>query len=251
MSDRRLIAVLIGLILLMTVLLVPLRLALLAAGDVGAFGVAGVTGTVWGGRLKGVTVAGQPLGDLRAGLNPLALLTGQVRLGLSQEPQARGGAARLWLTGRQRGVEGLTLRTSVDLTEAGLPLIGLASFKDVTGLFRAGRCSAAGGDIGLTLSGSGPLVGTRLTGVPTCRGDSWTAVLTGRAGDAKVTVANRIDGRGRYQIEMAVATSDPAMAQALLAGGFSRDAAGFRRLLEGRLSGSDQTVARQGVQRAP
>ena len=250
MSDRRLIAVLIGLILLMTVLLAPLRLALLAAGDVGAFGVAGVTGTVWGGHLKGVTVAGQPLGDLRAGLNPLALLTGQVRLSLSQEPAARGGAARLWLTGRQRGVEGLTLRTSVDLTEAGLPLTGLASFKDATGLFRAGRCSAAGGDIGLTL-GSGPLAGTRLSGVPTCRGDSWTAVLTGRAGGAKVTVANRIDGRGRYQIEMAVATSDPAMAQALLAGGFSRDAAGFRRLLEGRLSGSDQTVARQGVQRAP
>lgn len=245
MSDRRLVAVLIWLVLLMTVLLAPLRLVVLALGDTGAFGVAGVSGTVWSGRLKGAAVAGQPLGDLKAGLDPLALLTGKVRLGLSQDPPGLGGRARVLLTGGQRGVDGLSLQTPIDLTGAGLPLTGVATVKDAAALFRAGRCVVARGQIGLKLSGPGPLAGTSLSGVPVCRGDSWTANLTGRAGDAKVTVAARIDAPGRYQVEMAVATTDSVMAQGLLAAGFSRDAAGFRRTLDGRLLSSAQSGARQ------
>ena len=248
MSNRLLITVLVAATLVMTLLLAPMRLLVSGLAGSEGFGVAGVSGVVWSGRLKDVSLAGAPIGTWKGGLNPLALVTGQVRIDLKQDRAASGQRAVLLLGGRDKGVERLNLRTSVDLSAMGLPLSGDVAFRDTTAVFRNGRCVRAGGEIRLRLIGDGPLRGSVLSGVSTCRANSWTATLSGKAGGADLKMTSRVEGSGRYQLEMTAATTDADLIQGLVASGFSRDAIGARRTVNGRLI---RASTDQGVKRAP
>lgn len=251
MTNRILIAILIAATLLMIPLLAPMRLLVSVLGGSDILGMTGVSGTVWAGRLKNVTLAGAPIGTWKASLDPLALVGGQIRVVVKQDRADSDQRAVLLLGRRDKGVARLNLRTSIDLSGVGLPLNGDAAFKDVTAAFREGRCAGARGDIRLRLIGEGPLQGAVLNGVSACRGDSWTATLIGRSGGADLTLTTRIELTGRYQLEMMVATTDADLIQGLLAGGFSRDAAGARLTVDGRLFPPDEASADQGVKRAP
>lgn len=235
MSNRFLIAALIVATLIMTAALAPMSLLTERLARTEAFGAAGVSGAVWNGRLKDVTLAGAPIGTWRGGLNPLALVTGQVRMGLRHDKAGSDQRATLLLSGRDKGVERLSLRTSADLAPLGLPLTGDVALRDVSAVFRNGRCARAGGDTRLRLIGDGPLRGAVLSGVAVCRADTWTTTLSGRAAGADLTLSGRVQGDGRYQLEMSAATTDPDLIQGLVAGGFVRDATGARRSVDGRL----------------
>lgn len=234
MSDRRFVALLIAALVLITLILAPVGLLTGAFANAKRVGVTSVKGTVWAGRMNGVTVAGSPVGDLKVGLSPLSLMTGQMRVSLRRTPLADARAVLLQ-GGRATGVEGLNLRTPIDFTTAGLPVSGIVAFTDVVGVFRQERCLRAGGKIQLILAGDGPLRGAVLSGEPVCQSGVWSATLVGPAADGKVTLAARIDGKGRYQLEIMVATVNEVTIQGLLAGGFLRDAVGARRTVEGRL----------------
>lgn len=251
MRNRVLIAIFVVLALVMTAVLTPMRL--LVSGLVGSnlAGASVVSGTVWSGRLKDVTVIGAPLGSWTAGLDPLALLGGGVRMGLRQDKAGSDQRAKLLLAGRDKGVDDLSLRTLVDLTGVNLPITGDIAFKDSAAVFREGRCAKAGGEIRIRLTGEGPMRGTVLSGVPVCRGEAWTANLTGMTTGATLNLVSRIEGSGAFQLEMAIATTDEPTIQGLLASGFSRDAAGARRTIDGRLFGPPKRSADQGVKRAP
>lgn len=234
MSNRKFVAVLIAILVLMTVILAPVGLLAGAVAGSSHVGVSSAKGTVWAGRLNGVTIAGNPVGDLKVGLSPLSLMTGQVRLGLRRTPV--GDARVVLLKGeRATGVEGLNLRTPIDFTAAGLPFRGIVAFTDVIGVFRQERCLRAQGRIQLTLAGDGPLRGVVLSGEPVCRSGVWSTTLAGPVADGEVTLVARIDGKGHYQLEMMAATVNEVMIQSFLAGGFVRDAVGARRTVAGRL----------------
>ncbi|AAK22170.1 type II secretion system protein N [Caulobacter vibrioides] len=236
MSHRLLLVILVIATLVMTVVFAPMRLLTKDLAGSSAVGAAGVSGVVWAGRLKDVTLAGAPIGSWKGGLDPLSLLTGHVRMGLRHDKTGSDQRAVLWLAGRDRGVERLNLRTGLDLAALGLPLSGDVAFRDATAVFRKGRCARAGGEIRLRLIGDGPLRGSVLSGVSACRSDSWLATLSGKAGAADLTLVGRVEGDGRYQLEMSAATTDPDLIQALVAGGFTRDATGARRTVAGRLT---------------
>lgn len=236
MNNRVLIATLIVATVILTVLLAPMRLLVSGLAGSEAVGMAGFSGVVWSGRLKGVTLGGAAQGTWKAGLNPFALATGQIRVSLKQAKPASGQRAVVLLGGRDKGVERVNLRTSVDLAQLGLPLKGDVAFQDVTAVFRKGVCARAGGDIRLRLTGDGPLQGSVLSGASACRADSWASTLNGKANGADLQLTTRVEGSGRCQLEMTIATTDEAIIQGLLASGFSRDAAGARRTIDGRMS---------------
>jgi general secretion pathway protein N len=236
MSNRLLIAALILATLVMTVVFAPMSLLTAGLTRTEALGAAGVSGVVWNGRLKDVTLGGVPLGTWKGALDPFALVTGQVRIGLKHDKAGADQRAVLLPRGREKGVERLNLRTSVDLAAMGLPLTGDVALRDVSAVFRNGRCARAGGEMRLRLIGEGPLRGAVLSGVAVCRGDTWTTTLTGRAAGADLTLSGRVQGDGAYQLEMSAATTDPDLIQGLVASGFARDATGARRAVDGRLA---------------
>lgn len=235
MSNRLLIAILAVATLVMIVAFAPMSLLTKGLAGSQAVGVAGVSGVVWNGRLKNVTVGGAPIGSWKGGLNPLSLATGQVRVALRHDKAASDQRVVLLPAGRDKGVERLNLRTALDLAALGLPMSGDVAFRNAAAIFRDGRCARAGGEIRLRLIGEGPLQGSVLSGVSACRGDNWTATLSGKAAGADLTLIVRLDGEGGYQLEMSAATADPDLIQALVASGFMRDATGARRSVEGRL----------------
>ena len=234
MSNRAFVAILIAALVLMTVILAPVGLLTGAMAGSSRVGMTSARGTVWAGRMDDVTIAGNPVGDLKVGLSPLSLMTGQMRLSLRRTPLADARVVLL-KGGRATGVEGLNLRTPIDLTTAGLPLSGVVGFTEVAGVFRQERCLRAKGRVQLILAGDSPLRGAVLSGEPVCRSGVWSATLVGPAADGKATLAIRIDGKGRYQLEIMVATVNEVMIQGLLGSGFLRDAVGVRRTVEGRL----------------
>lgn len=248
MSNRLLIAILLVATLAMTLLFAPMRLLVSRLAGSEAFSMSGVSGVVWSGRLEDITLAGSPIGTWKGGLDPLALVTGQVRIGLKQERAASDQRVTLLLGGRDKGVRRLNLRTAVDLSAMGLPLSGDVAFRDAAAVFRGGRCARAGGEIRLRLIGDGPLRGSVLSGVSACRANSWTATLSGKADGADLKLTSRVDGAGRYQLEMTVATTDADLIQGLVASGFSKDAVGARRTVNGRLLPASTD---QGVKRTP
>lgn len=250
MRNRTLIALLVVLTLVMTAALTPMRLLVSDLLGSSLAGASAVNGTIWSGRLKDLSVVGAPLGSWRAGLDPLALLGGGVKLGLKQDKAGSDHGAKLLLAGRDKGVDRLTLLTPVDLTAIGLPVAGDIAFQDASAVFRKGRCAKAGGEIRVRLISEGPLQGAALKGVPVCRGEAWTAALVGQAAGATLSLSARVNGAGGFQLEMAVATTDPDLIQGLMASGFTRDASGVRRTIDGRLFGPAKSSAKQGVKRA-
>ncbi|MDR7229893.1 general secretion pathway protein N [Caulobacter sp. BE264] len=236
MSNRLLLVVLAVATLVMVLVFAPMRLLTKGLAGSSVVGAAGVSGVVWAGRLNHVTLSGTPIGSWKGGLNPLTLLTGQVRMSLRRGNGGPDQRAVLLLAGRERGVERLNLRTSLDLALLGLPLSGDVAFRDTTAVFRKGRCARAGGEIRLRLIGEGPLSGSVLSGVSACRSDSWIATLSGKAGATDLTLVGRLEKDGRYQLEMSATTTDPDLVQALVTGGFQRDATGARRTVTGRVT---------------
>lgn len=236
MSHRLLLVILVIATLVMVLVFAPMRLLTKGLAGSSVVGAAGVSGVVWAGRLNDVTLAGAPIGSWKAGLDPLSLLTGQVRMTLRRDKAGTDQRAVLWLAGRDRGVERLNLRTSLDLAVLGLPLSGDVAFGDATAVFRNGRCARAGGEIRLRLIGDGPLQGSVLRGGASCRADSWIATLSGKAGAADLVLVARAEGDGRYQLEISAATTDPDLVRALVAGGFVQDATGARRTVTGRVA---------------
>lgn len=249
MRNRTLIALLVVLTVVMTAVLTPMRLLVSDLLGTSLAGASSVSGTVWRGRLKDLSVVGAPLGSWRAGLDPLALLGGGVKLGLKQDKAGSDRKAKLLLAGRYKGVDRLTLLTPVDLTAIGLPVAGDIAFQDAAAVFRNGRCAKAGGEIRIRLTSEGPLQGSTLKGTPVCRGEAWTATLAGQAPGATLGLASRVNGAGGFQLEMSVITTDPDLIQGLMATGFTRDASGVRRTIDGRLFGPPKSSAKQGVKR--
>jgi len=232
MMKKRLVLVWLAATLAALVALAPVSLLVNAPGVSGLLSAQAASGTVWSGRLRRAAVAGAPIGDLALGVSPSGLLTGRVALRVRRLDAP--GAATLLLSGVDRGVRGLSLRTPADLDRAGMAMPGVIILESVDAVFKEGRCARAGGRIIFqSAPGEGPSLGA-LSGSPKCQGESWVVTLDGAGTEPGTSLTARIDARS-IQLTLDVRTTDPVLLEALQAQGLKRSATGARQATSIRL----------------
>jgi hypothetical protein len=188
-----------------------------------------VSGSIWDGRLRAGQYRGVPLGDIEASLDPFALLAGTRRLAV----QGTLGRATL-VQGDTRGFEMADAAIEVEHLRPSLPLAGRLRLENATLLFSGERCTRAEGRIAtdvLQRAFNGPEV----AGTLACAGEAAIAQLEGRMQDVQVSIALRLDARGRYQAETRIVSANPMVRGVLALAGFAENGDGFTRSDEGNL----------------
>lgn len=217
-------------------LFLPMRLALGWAGlDSQGFSAREVTGSLWSGRLVEARFGDVVLGDLDAGLSPLALLIGRARIAL--EGQAADPAQRLSgiveLARNRAAVIDADGPLPAGTAFAPLPVTGL-DLDDVSVTFVDGACQGADGRIRAALAGSylGQPLPASVSGTARCDGGALLLPLQSPGGVEGVAL--RLWPDGRYRAEMTLVPSDPVLAQRLDAAGFVANGAARMMAIEGR-----------------
>lgn len=240
MSNRLLIILLVALTVVMLVVLAPVTLLTDRLSRSAAVRATQASGTVWGGEVRLATVQGRGLGTFKVGLSPLALLTGETRMRLSDKASRRSAILR---NGKDKGVERLNGASTVALEG----LDGRIELTNLAVLFRDGQCQRAEGQVRFRPAAD-PLFGkTTFAGTPACIGGDWVTRLTPVNGGGATAMTVRIDGAGRLQAEVMMAIADPVMVQAALERGFVKDPAGVRRIVTIPLLPSAEKKAVQGA----
>jgi general secretion pathway protein N len=215
----------------------PLRLALAwsGAGDAG-LSARGVTGSIWSGRVHDADWNGAALGSFDAGIAPMALLVGDVRLDAVRADALRGDlSGGVYLFG-ERGVADANGAVSLGASLAGVPLDSVR-LTDVGVRFDgAGRCVSAAGKVQLSIAL--PIPGldlsNGLSGPITCRDGRAQAALASQSGMERLHVD--IDGTGAWRARLSIgAGSDPALDAVLRAAGFLPAGDALVLMRQGRL----------------
>lgn len=208
---------------------VPMSVALAWAGaDQAGVSAARVSGSVWNGRLEAAQYRGIPLGDVEAALHPSALF-GTRRLAV----QGQLGRATL-VQGDTSGFETADAVIDIEHLKPSLPLTGRLRLENATLLFAGERCSRAEGRIATDIPAR-IFKGPEVVGTLSCAGDAAVAQLEGRAQDAQVAIAIRLDAWGHYQVETRVISTNAVVRGVLALAGFAENGDGFTRSDEGTL----------------
>lgn len=220
--SRRMRLTLIALFVLGLVIFLPMRIALGVAG-LDRLGVAAraVRGTVWSGRIDQLMLGEMPMGSVRAGLSPIALLTGRARFDIARHAGQPDDIAGALTVGPGRiGVDDVIGAVPLGRTFAPLPVGGLV-MEDVSAYFSGDRCGHAEGRVRAMMAAQVPGLNLAqgLSGVVTCDGDALLLPLVSQSGMEKINL--RIWRSGRYVAEMRVDTADPALAGVLGQAGFA------------------------------
>ncbi|WP_269716777.1 type II secretion system protein N [Caulobacter sp. NIBR2454] len=185
----------------------PLRVAVgLAGGADTGLSVSRISGTIWGGELKDAALRELALGDLKAGLDPLALFTGKTRLRLKGDgPVAVDGGVVL---GR-KGLQLSHMSASAPLGALGAPsaLGGQLTLKDVTVRFRGDQCRRAKGLIQVTPAQGLPPVSGQIA----CRGNDAVAMLEGQGDGVAMRMDIRLSAKGSYVVRTRLQASNPGL----------------------------------------
>jgi len=209
----------------------PLRLA---AGWVG-LGEAGlsareVRGSVWGGTLSEARIAGVPLGDLRAGLDPLPLLAGRARMNLERpgDDALKGGIS---IGRHEMGIDDVTARLPLGTVLAPLPVAAI-DLDDVSVRFRDGLCVSAEGSARAAIEGGTavPVLGGTLGGNARCENGALLLPLINQSGTGRIAV--RLFGGGRYRADLLV-RGDEGLRDKLRGAGLAPRPEGFGLSVEG------------------
>ncbi|PZN92196.1 MAG: type II secretion system protein N [Alphaproteobacteria bacterium] len=201
--------------------LLPLRVAGL---DNAGLTAQAVTGSIWRGHLTAAQLRGLPIGDVDAGMAPLSLLGGTLKLGFAG-PVIAGAVLRHGNGGGVEGVRGRLLPGRV----AGLPVASL-DLDDFGADFRDAACAGAGGRVTLQPAGNLARIGT-LVGAPRCDGPALVLPLAGDRGRLDL----RIAADGGYRATLAVDDVGEGERAGLLAAGFQPTPSGLALTVEGRL----------------
>lgn len=214
--------ILLAVLLLALLVFLPMRVALGLAGlERLGLSARDIRGTVWSGRIDQLMAGDMAMGTVRAGLSPIALLTGRARFDVERSRgQADDIKGALTFGFGRIGIDDVTGAIPLGRTFAPLPISGLA-MDDVTGWYAGDRCGHAEGRVRARLSGYVPGLNLSqgLSGVIACDGDALLVPLVSQSGMEKLTL--RIWRSGRYTAEMRVETADPTLSTALGQAGFS------------------------------
>ncbi len=221
--------------LIALVALIPLRLALgWLSLDQKGLSARKADGSIWLGSLTESRMGDAPLGDLSAQLSPIQLLVGRARVDIANR---EGGAGRiaggLGVTRNSFGVDDLTAAIPVASVFAPLPIETL-DLSDVSVRFEDGQCARADGQVKAALSGeiAGINLAQGLTGNARCEGGALLLPLQGQSGMERLAL--KLFEDGRYELDLSVRPSDPALGQRLAASGFRQTAQGYAFKMQGR-----------------
>lgn len=216
-----------GALLAFVVLLLPLRLV---AGwiDLPSIGLAAreATGSVWRGRLAEARIAGAPLGDVSARLDPLPLLLARARVAVAREGETADPLSGAVVLSRHRiGLERATARVPLGQRVAPLPIAAI-ELGDVAVTFRDGLCERAEGLVRARIEGAPAALSLppSLSGAVRCDAGALLLPLSGPGGGE--TLALRLTADGGYRADLSVRPATPDAAAALLAAGLQPVATG-------------------------
>ena len=224
-----------AMLLIMLIVFLPMRLALgwFGAGEQGLV-ARRVGGTIWGASLSEARLGDLPLGDLRARLAPLPLLTGRAAIVL----EGAGGdgtplSGRAIVSRYSAGVDDFTARLATGGAFQPLPVTAV-DLDDLTVRFEDDRCVAAEGRVRATLAGdvAGVMLPGSVEGLARCEAGTLLLPLASAAGTE--AIALRVSGDGRYRADLSVRSADPLAAERLSAAGFVSGPDGYRLSVEGR-----------------
>lgn len=230
--NRRLILWFAGILALGLVALIPLRMALGGVVDQG-FTARQVAGTIWYGRIGELNFKSRRLGTFEVALEPLALLTGSVKLGFHRLDDPQGVLDGALVSGATRGFRDTSGRISVAGLFGTLPLDTI-EFDKVSVLFKGQNCSKAAGRVTVLLAA--PVAGVDgvvLRGSPRCENKRVRFVLStpSLAGKFEFYVRSSGDYRAWFHVRGA----QPDQAASLMAAGFSQSAEGLMVSVDGKL----------------
>lgn len=221
--------------------LFPLRLALAWTGaDARGLAARDVRGSIWFGELDGARLGPLGLGDALVGVNPLALLTGALRLRL-ELAEPIDGSLGVALGERVRGLSDATATLPLGALGLPLPLGGEVALRDVTALFDGEACRRAEGEVSALPQLTAPGLaweGPPLAGEPVCEGGRLVLPLSGSNAAGSVAMRLSVAGTGDYTAEITVNSADASVAGALQLAGFTIGPTGLTRVVEGRLGGA-------------
>jgi general secretion pathway protein N len=213
------------------VALLPLRLGLdwFGLGERG-FAAREASGSIWLGTVEEAQFGKIGLGDLGTSLDTWPLLVGTARMNVEGLGGRRLKGA-FTSTRHSVGVDDVTAQIAMAGALGVLPLASLDT-DDVSVRFEGERCAQAEGRVRATLGGDfGGIPLPQLSGTARCEGGLLLLPLVSQAGSERLLL--RIGADGRYQAELAVRPSQPAVAAALTAAGFAAAGGGYALRLSG------------------
>lgn len=230
--SRRLIFWFAGILALGLLALVPLRMALGRFADQG-FTARQVAGTIWYGRIGELNFKQRRLGTFEVALDPLALLTGAVKLGFHRLDDPQGVLDGALVSGVNRGFRETTGRIGIAGVFGALPIDAI-ELDDVSVLFKGQSCSKAAGRATVLLAAPLPGVdGVVLRGSPRCEQKRVRFVLTTPSGSGKLDFYVR--SSGDYRAWFHVRGAPPDQEAILTAAGFTSAPGGLMISVDGKL----------------
>jgi general secretion pathway protein N len=221
-----------GIFLIGLVALLPLRIAFGPFADQG-FTARQLGGTVWHGRVGELAIRTHRLGTFDVAVDPLALLTGAVKLEFNRLDDPQGVLTGALVSGFRKGIRDTTGRVSAAGVFGPLPIEAL-ELDDATILFRGNSCSRASGRITAVLAGAIPgLDGTGLSGTPRCEGERVRFVLGTPSTGGQIEFY--VSSRGTYRGWIRVRPANPEASAALSSAGFRQSDDGMLLGVEGAL----------------
>ncbi len=230
--SRRLILLFTIVLLIGLVALIPLRVAVGRLANQG-FTARQIAGTTWYGRIGELTFGSRRLGTFEVAVEPLALLTGTVKMNFQRLGDPQGALDGALVSGGRRGIRDTTGRLGAAGLFGALPVDAI-EFDKVTVLFRQQECSTASGQVTVVLAAPVPGVdGVTLRGSPRCENRRVRFTVATPSGSGRLDFYVRAGGD--YRAWFHVRGSQPDQAAILMSAGFTPSAEGLTMSDDGKL----------------
>ena len=212
--------------------MVPLRMALGRFADQG-FTARQAAGTIWYGRIGELNFNRRRLGTFEVALDPLALLTGAVKLGFHRLDDPQGVLDGALVSGANRGFRDTTGRIGPAGLFGALPIDAIELDK-VSVLFEGEACSKAAGQATVLLTAPVPGVdGVILRGSLRCENKRVRFILSTPSGSGRLDFYIR--SSGDYRAWFYVRGAQPDQVAILTAAGFTAAPEGLMMSIDGKL----------------
>ena len=235
MTRRRKITLAILGLLILALLLMPLRMAMGAAGlDHHGLSARHIGGLVWHGWLEDARIGPVPLDHVDARLRFWPLLIGEAQLALERPDNAAAPLyAVIAATPSGMAVRDATGTLTLSGAMASLPVERI-ELTDVSVRFADGKCEMAEGQVRLFVAALAPGLdlANGMTGKAQCANDKLQIALTGQSGMEKLVLT--LDARGHYAARLTVNGVPPEFKAGLRESGFSMLGSGVQLVREGR-----------------
>ena len=230
--SRRLIFWFAGFLALGLLALIPLRMGLGRFAEQG-FTARQVTGTIWSGRIGELHFKSRRLGTFDVSLQPLALLTGAVKLRFRRLGDPQGVLDGALVSGASRGFRDTSGRIGVAGLFGALPLDSF-EFDKVSVLFKGQECAKAEGRVAVLLAAPLPGVDSLvLRGSPRCENKRVRFVLSTPSRSDELDFYVR--SSGDYRAWFRVRGAHPDQSANLTTLGFSPSQDGLMMSIDGQL----------------